>query len=177
MHEVSTMCKTVGKQLDSRKSQTDKYLIQMRAAFTLSSVYYREYITFGDGDLTSTTLCWLSTMPFFTNAGKHLATRGRQDRQIVDTDSRSDTKHWWVFTHFALFIAIIFCLLSTIFFCKCRETCGHQEKARRKDRDTEILDPDTYSVYYTQFRALKGIHTRFVDSGDDISNSCNLGPM
>ena len=91
MHEVSTMCKTVGKQLDSRKSQTDKYLIQMRAAFTLSSVYYREYITLGGGDLTSSTLCSLSTMPFFffTNVGKHLATRKRQDRQIVDTDSRS----------------------------------------------------------------------------------------
>ena len=48
---------------------------------------------------------------------------------------------------------------------------------KRPDGKTEILDPDTCSGYYTQFRALKGIHTRFVDNGDDICNRCKLGPM
>ena len=47
----------------------------------------------------------------------------------------------------------------------------------RPDGKTEILDPDTCSGYYTQFRALKGIHTRFVDRSDDIRNRCKLGPM
>ena len=48
---------------------------------------------------------------------------------------------------------------------------------KRPDGKTEILDPDTCSGYYTQFRALKGIHTRFVDNGDDICTRCKLGPM
>ena len=48
---------------------------------------------------------------------------------------------------------------------------------KRPDGKTEILDPDTCSGYYTQFRALKGIHTRFVDNGDGICNRCKLGPM
>ena len=142
------MCKTVGKQLASRKSQTDKYLIQMRAAFTLSSVYYREYITYGD--LTSSALSSLSTMPlffFFTNAGKHLATWKRQYRQIVDTDSRSGYSFGSVnYKEYRTLLMSIqpsctfcrnhFLLTFNNFFCKCRETCGHQEKARRKDGDT-----------------------------------------
>ena len=143
------MCKTVCKQQDSRKSETDKYLIQMRAAFTLSSVYYREYITYGGGDLTSSTFCSFSTMPlfFFTNAGKHLATWKRQDRQIVDTDSRSGYSFGSVnYKEYRTLLMSIhpsctfcrnhFLLTFNNFFCKCRETCGHQEKARRKDGDT-----------------------------------------
>ena len=88
MHEVSTMCKTVGKQLASRKSQTDKYLIQMRAAFTLSSVYYREYITYGGGDLTSSTFCSLSTMPlFFLQMQGNIwpPGKGKTDKLLIQT--------------------------------------------------------------------------------------------
>ena len=48
---------------------------------------------------------------------------------------------------------------------------------KRPDGNTEILDPDAGSRYYKQLCALKGIHTRFVDSGDDIRNRCKLGPM
>ena len=88
MHEVSTICKTVGKQLTSRKRQTDKYLIQMRAAFTLSSVYYREYITYGGGDLTSSTFCALSTMPlFFLQMQGNIwpPGKGKTDKLLIQT--------------------------------------------------------------------------------------------
>ena len=126
-------------------------------------------------------------MPFFfTNAGKHLATWKRQDRQIVDTDSRSgysfgsvaykEYKTLLMTIHpFCTFCRNYFLFTFNEFFFV--NAGKHVATRKRPDGKTEILDPDTCSGYYTQFRALKGIHTRFVDNGDDICNRCKLGPM
>ena len=121
---------------------------------------------------------------FFTNVGKHLATRKRQDRQIVDTDSRSgysfdpvnykEYKTLMSIQPFCTFCRNHVYFQQQVFFVNAGK---HVTTRNRPDGKTEILDPDTCSGYYTQFRALKGIHTRFVDRSDDIRNRCKLGPM
>ena len=145
MHEVSTMCKTVCKQQDSRKSETDKYLIQMRAAFTLSSVYYREYITYGD--LTSSTLSSLSTMPlfFFLQMQGNIwpPGKGNTDKLLIQTHEADIRLVPWTTRNIADEYSPILHLLSQSFFAYFQQfffvNAGkHVATRNRPDGKTEI---------------------------------------